>query len=248
MWAARASTALLWPHPSPQINTMLQLSLGLGRWCRSPLTPGMAVLQGQPSWHSTGFWMSGEQGEPEGHQSSSCIPPPHSQSSSPAAAAASHTEMLSRQVSGAAWRGVKPCLWKRGHTDIQECWQERGLVRQRIKQPRKQWFVQQNSQSNPPTHKHVQVGFGFPGPGMGFAAPEAAAEPLLLSCTVSLTAASLQAGPEKLHPWAHSPTAPGSGVHTGEDKDHFTAVPAGVRTQNCQQEQPLPLLKTLQGH
>lgn len=113
MWAAWASTALLWPHPSPQINIML--SLGLGRWCRSPLTPGMAVLQGQPSWHSTGFWMSGEQGEPEGHQSSSCIPPPHSQSSSPAAAAASHTEMLLRQVSGAGRRGVKPCLWKRGH-------------------------------------------------------------------------------------------------------------------------------------
>lgn len=124
MWAAQAPTALLWPHPSPQIDAMLQLSLRLGTWCRSLLTPAMAVLQGQPSWHSTGFWMSGEQGEPEGHHNCSCIPSLHSQSSSPAAAAALHTEMLSHQISRAGWRGVKPCLWKRGYTDIQGCWQE----------------------------------------------------------------------------------------------------------------------------
>lgn len=55
----------------------------------------------------------------------------------------------------------------------------------------------------------VQVGFGFPHPRMGFAAPEAAAEPLPLRCTINLTTASPQAGPEKLHPWAHSPTAAG---------------------------------------
>lgn len=165
MWAAQAPTALLWLHPSPLIDTMLQLSLGLGRWCRSPLTPGVAVLQGQPSWHSTGFWMSGEQGEPEGCQSSSHIPPPHSQSSFPAAAAAPHTEMVSHQVSRAGWRGIKPCLWKRGYTDIQGCWQERDRVRQRLKRQKNQWFVQQNSQSDPEkgeaqrasTHTHTNM-------------------------------------------------------------------------------------------
>lgn len=165
--------------------------------------------------------------------------------------------MLSHQVSGAGQRGVKPFLWKRGYTDVQGCWQKGGLVRQRIKQPKHCGLcskvpsqTQRKVKHSVHLHTHTnmsKVGFGFPGPGMGFAAPEAAAEPLPLSCTGSLTTASPRAGPEKLHPWAHSPTAPGSGVHIGEDKDHFTVVPAGAGTQNCQQERPLPLLKALQG-
>lgn len=72
MWAP---PALLWPHP--QIDAVLQLSLGLGRWCRSLLT--LAWLSCRASPAGTGPWMSGEQGEPEGHQSSSCIPGVHPQ-------------------------------------------------------------------------------------------------------------------------------------------------------------------------
>lgn len=161
MWAIQAPTALLWLHPSPQIDAVLQLSLGLGTWCRSLLTPGMAILQGQPSWHGTGFWMSGEQGEPEGHQISSCMPPLHSQSSSPAAAVALHRDALTLSQWSRMERG--PCLWKRGYTNIQGCWQEGGLVRQRIKQQKHQWFVQPNSQTRRGVkhsmHTHTQTCF-----------------------------------------------------------------------------------------